>query len=125
VRYRRRDTTARTISLTVLGVLVFSDVLLVAFGGGVPLGIRIALVALFVLAGLFVGLAVPPPFRLIWLAILGGFCVLALAPPSRLVPGRLLVGAILLVASIGTMLLHARRKRRALWSKDDQTPDRA
>jgi len=118
VRFRRRDTTARTLSMTILGVLVGLDVLLVALGRGVPLSIRIALTALFVLAGLFVVMAVPSPFRLIWLGILAGFCVLALAPPERIVPGRLLLGASLLAVAIASMLALARRKRKALWAKE-------
>ncbi len=115
MKYGRRDSSAKTVSLVILSVLIASDLVLVAGGAGLPLAVRIAFVVLFAAGGCLVVAALPSPFRLIWLGILGGLSVLALVPPIRLAD-RAMYGAALVVAMLVVMLWLSRKRRKALWA---------
>jgi hypothetical protein len=99
--------------MLVLGGL---DLALLAAGPSFPWGLRIAILALLGFAMLVASRAIPEPERWGWLAELALFAWFTVWPPERMVPGRIVLGALLLAGLLGLLVWHARRKRKALWS---------
>ena len=116
MQYRHRDRANRAVPVLAGTVLVGIDLALVVGGPGLG-GARFAVLVVVALAATFVAAAVPGPERIGWLGLLAGFAAFALLPPSRAVPGRLVVGIVLLIVLVGLLVWHARRKRTALWSE--------
>ena len=117
MKYAHRDRANRAVPTLCALVLGGVDLAATAAGPILPWGVRIALLSLLGFAMLVVSVAVPNPERRGWLLVLAAFGYLVIWPPANLVPWRLILGALLLAGLLGLLVWHARRNRKALWSK--------
>jgi hypothetical protein len=119
MNYRHRDR-ANVIIPTAGAVLLCGlDALLVLAGpGGMSWTVRLAILGGLGLMAMLAGAAVRNPERVGWLLLFAGYGLFTIFPPDALVPGRVILGAILLCGMLGLLVWHARRRRNALWAKE-------
>ena len=119
MKYRNRDranVVIPTIGATMMGGL---DALLVLAGpGDLSWTVRLVILGGLGFMAMLAATAVRNPEKAWWLILFAGFAYLVILPPASLVPGRLILGAVLVIGMLVLLVWHARRRRNALWAKE-------